>query len=793
LKLSLNWLKDYVDLSGIDIKELWYRFTMSTAEVEEVEFVGRDVQDVVVARVLSVVPHPESKKLKIAQVDSGDGILQIVCGAPNVAEGILVPLAKIGGSVKNMPKLGKVKLVGVESFGMLCSAKELGISDDHSGLLVLEGDYAPGTDIKSILDIDDVIIEIDNKSLTNRPDLWGHYGIAREIAAIYGRELKPMQLDGLEEAKAKPELDITVEDAEKCLRYSGLKIDGVKKLQTAMNMKVRLFYCGMRPISPLVDLTNYLMLEMGQPMHAFDSRQVEDGIVVKATKEPTVFRTLDGTERKLPEEVLLICNKQKPVAIAGIMGGENSEVLEDTTSILLESANFEGSSTRKSSTKIGLRTEASARYEKMLDPNMTVTAIKRFVKLLKDIQPDVQLSSALTDVYCKKLEPIDITITKPYIDRYIGNTLTKEKMVEILRSLEFKVEVEGDTFKIKVPTFRATKDITMKVDIIEEITRIFGYDNIQPQTLEVALKPLEYNEERLLDHKVKELLSERFGASEVNSYIWYDNSFNGRMGIETHGQVKVLNPQAQDADTLRDSMVPGMLAFAERNEKSYEDFSLFEIGSVFKAASTKEKCEQHKNICILAASKIKSEDELFYDLKGIITFIAKTLKNSALDFSACTCTHNWVHPMKSVDVFADGKPMGYISVVHPMIKKNIGKKLNAAVLEVNREVLQAINAGGIKYKEPSKFPEVVLDYSFLVDNAITFDKVMADIAGFKSELLNSFSFVTLYNGKGLPEGKKSMTFRFVIGSAEKTLSSDDINAFANSLIDYMNSAGHTLR
>ncbi|WP_027629184.1 phenylalanine--tRNA ligase subunit beta [Ruminiclostridium cellobioparum] len=793
MKLSLNWLKDYVDLSGIDIKELWYRFTMSTAEVEEVEFVGQDIQNVVVAKVLSVVPHPESKKLKITQVDSGDGILQIVCGAPNVTEGILVPLAKMGGSVKNMPKLGKVKLVGVESFGMLCSAKELGISDDHGGLLVLEGDYAPGTDIKSIIDIDDVIIEIDNKSLTNRPDLWGHYGIAREIAAIYGRELKPMQLDDLKSAEDKPKLDISVEDTEKCFRYSGLKIDGVKKLETSMNMKVRLFYCGMRPISPLVDLTNYLMLEMGQPMHAFDSRQVESGIIVRATKEPTLFKTLDGTERKLPEDVLLICNREKPVAIAGIMGGENSEVLEVTTSILLESANFEGSSTRKSSTKIGLRTEASARYEKMLDPNMTVTAIQRFVKLLKDMQPDIQFASALTDVYCSKLEPIDITITKPYIDKYIGNTLTKERMVDILRALEFKVDVEGDTFNIKVPTFRATKDITMKVDIIEEITRIFGYDNIQPQTLDIALKPLQYNEERLTDHKIKELLSERFGASEVNSYIWYDNTFNSRMGIETDGQVKVLNPQAQDANTLRDSMVPGMLAFAEKNEKSYEDFLLFEIGSVFRAASPKDKCEQHKNLCILAASKVKSEDELFYDLKGIITFIAKALKNANLDFSVCTGGLNWVHPMKSVDISTNGTPMGYISVVHPMIKKNIAKKLNIAVLEINRDVLQAIDTGVIKYKEPSRFPEVVLDYSFLVDNGVTFDRVNEDIGSFKSDLLNGFSFVTIYTGKGLPEGKKSMTFRFVIGSAEKTLSSDDINAFAGSLIDYMNSVGYALR
>jgi len=793
LKISLNWLKEYVDLDGIDIKELWYRFTMSTAEVEGVEFVGQDIQNVVVAKVLSVVPHPESKKLKIVQVDSGDGVLQIVCGAPNVTEGILVPLAKIGGSVKNMPKLGKVKLVGVESFGMLCSAKELGISDDHSGLLILDGDYAPGTDIKSIIDIDDVIIEIDNKSLTNRPDLWGHYGIAREIAAIYGRELKPMKLEDLSASLDKPKLDITVEDTEKCIRYSGLKISGVKQLTTPINMKVRLFYCGMRPISPLVDLTNYLMLEMGQPMHAFDSRQVESGIVVRSTKEPTTFVTLDGIERKLPEDVLLICNKERPVAIAGIMGGENSEVLEDTTSILLESANFEGSSTRKSSTRIGLRTEASARYEKMLDPNMTVTAIQRFVKLLKDMQPDVEYASAITDVYSKKLEPIDITITKPYIDKYIGNTLSKEKMIEILKSLEFKVDVEGDTFKIKVPTFRATKDVTMKVDIIEEITRIYGYDNIEPKTLELPLKPLEYNEERLTDHKVKELLSERFGASEVNSYIWYDHNFNNRMGIETHGQVKVLNPQSQDTNTLRDSMVPGMLAFAEKNEKSYDDFSLFEIGSVFKAPSSTDKCEEHKNICILAASKIKSEDELFYDLKGIMSFIAKTIKNADLDFSPCTSQYNWVHPIKSVDISYNGNLMGYITVVHPMIKKNIAKKLNIAVLEINRDVLQAIDTRVIKYKEPSKFPEVKLDYSFLVDNGTTYDKVKTDIDEFKSELLNSYSFVTIYTGKGLPEGKKSMTFRFIIGSNEKTLSSDEINEFSNKLVEYMGSKGYSLR
>lgn len=791
MKLSLNWIKDFVDLEGIDIKELWYRFTMSTAEVEEVTFVGEDIKDVVVAKVLSVVPHPESKKLKICQVDSGEGVVQIVCGAPNVREGILVPLVKLGGRVGDM-KIKKAKLVGVESFGMLCSASELGISDDHSGLLEFDQDYPIGTDVKSIIDIDDVIIEIDNKSLTNRPDLWGHYGIAREIAAIYGRKLKPLPVDELAGAEKLSAVDVSVEDTDKCWRYSSIKLSGLHSLATPMQMKVRLFYCGMRSISPLVDLTNYLMLEVGQPMHAFDSRQVNE-IVVKSTKGPTPFKTLDGSERVLSEDILLICNKEKPVAIAGIMGGENSEVEEDTTSILLESATFEGASIRKSSTKIGLRTEASARYEKMLDPNITVLAIKRFVKLLKAMQSDISFASSLTDVYCKKLEEIDITITKPYIDKYIGNDLPKERMLEILKSLEFKVDAQGDTFNIKVPTFRATKDITMKVDIIEEITRIYGYDNIQPKTLDVALKPLQYNEDRILDHKIKEILSEKFGGSEVNSYIWYDNTFNSRNGIESESNVKVLNPQAQDANTLRSSIVPGMLAFAEKNEKVFEDFMLFEIGSVFNAPSAEEKCEQHKNICILLGSKLENEDELFYKLKGIASFIGLNLKNAVLEYNPCQLKANWIHPLKSVDITYGDNSIGYISVVHPKIKQSIAKKLNIAVLEINREMLQAIEAPAIKYKEPSKFPEVTLDYSFLVDNNTGYDEILKNIKAYKSGILLNSSFVTLYTGKGLPEGKKSMTFRFIIGSKEKTLSSEDINLFSNGIIDYMGSLGYSLR
>lgn len=795
MKISLNWIKDFVDLSGISVKDIWYRFTMSAAEVDDVVETGKDIRDVVVGKVISVKPHPSSQKLKICMVDAGEGIIQCVCGAPNVREGILVPFAKEGGSIKKVSEVKKAMVAGVESCGILCSASETGISDNHEGLLILEGGYKPGTDIKSILPIDDVIIEIDNKSLTNRPDLWGHYGIAREMAAIFKKQLKPLAIAENLENKALPELNIKIEDPCKCYRYSSLMIDNIKTRVSPLNMQVRLYYCGMRPISLIVDLTNYLMLETGQPMHAFDKRQI-DGIVVRSTDKPMKFKTLDSIERNIPEDVLMICNLDKPVAIAGIMGGENSEVSVDTTGIILESANFEGASLRKNSTRLGLRTEASARFEKMLDPNLTTVSIKRFVKLLKDIQQDIIVSSNLTDAYPKPLKPITITIGKPYIDKYIGNPTSPEEIVNILESLEFGVKKDGDTFTIDVPSFRSTKDITIKADIIEEISRVYGYDNIVPKTIEVALQPLDYNETRLAEHRIRELLSDKFAFNEVNSYIWYNSTFNSSIGIEQRGNVKLMNPHAKDMDTLRDSMVPIMLEFAEVNRKAFDEFYIYEIGGVFNAAGTKSKCEEHKNLCALAGSKIKDEDSLFYSMKGITTALLRSLKKIEPEYAAAKAvagTLPWVHPVKSVEVTYDGRCLGYISVIHPSIKQKLDRKLSLAFVELNLAEVHAIAEKQIKFAEPSRYPEVVLDYSFLVDKALWFDSVKADIANYACSILTGFEFVDIYTGKGLPEGKKSMTFRFTIGSREKTLSSEDINEFSSGLLKYMEGKGYALR
>ena len=377
--LSMNWISDFVDLSGLDKLDLIHRFSLSTAEVEnEIFFKGSDISGVVVAEIKSVENHPESEKLHLLKVDAGDGNLtDVVCGAPNVRAGMKTAFAKVGAKIGDIT-IAPRPLAGYMSNGMCCSEKEIGISDDHSGIMEITDDIPNGTDLKSVYQIDDIVFEVDNKSLTNRPDLWGHYGIAREFAALAGRPLKELETADLKQYDSLPGVDMKIED-KLCLRYSCLQVENIHTTVSPVNMRIRLYYCGMRAINFLADLTNYLMLEMGQPMHAFDSRKVEK-IRIKRFDKPFVFRTLDGVDRNIDENTLMICNGDTPVAIAGIMGGLDSEIVEDTTTLTLESATFDAASVRKSTVRLAHRTDASMRYEKSLDPEMTVPAIARFVR-----------------------------------------------------------------------------------------------------------------------------------------------------------------------------------------------------------------------------------------------------------------------------------------------------------------------------------------------------------------------------------------------------------------------------
>ncbi len=507
--LSMNWISDFVDFTGLDKLELIHKFSLSTAEVEnEILFKGSDLSGVVVAEIKSVENHPDSKKLHLLKVDTGENELtDVVCGAPNVRVGMKTAFAKVGAKIGEI-EIAPRPLAGHMSYGMCCSEAELGISDDNSGIMDITDDVPNGADLKDIYEIDDIVFEVDNKSLTNRPDLWGHYGIAREFAALAGRELKPLGVEDLKAYDGLKKVDLKIEDP-LCYRYSCLQVENITKSVSPVNMRIRLFYCGMRGINLLADLTNYLMLEMGQPMHAFDSRKVEK-IRIKRFDKPFTFKTLDEVERNIDENTLMICNGDQPVAIAGIMGGLDSEIVDDTTTLTLESATFDAASIRKSTVRLAHRTDASMRYEKSLDPELTVPAIARFLYLLKQYDGGVQVVSALTDEYAYKYDTVELSFDKAFVDRYTGIEIDNDTILKTLTSLGFKAELDGDNFDVVVPSWRATKDVTIKADIIEEITRIYGYDNFDVNTTRSPLYPVRMDVVKENEDKIKDILVKRY-------------------------------------------------------------------------------------------------------------------------------------------------------------------------------------------------------------------------------------------------------------------------------------------
>ena len=783
--ISINWIKDFVDLSGLDIDELIHKFSLSTAEVEnEIFYKGSDVSGVVVAEIKSVENHPESKKLHLLKVDAGDGKLtDVVCGAPNVKVGMKTAFAKVGarlGEIEITPR----ELAGYTSCGMCCSEKEIGISDDHSGIMELDDSLVNGTDIKDVMEIDDIVFEVDNKSLTNRPDLWGHYGIAREFAALAGRPLKPLDTVDLTEYKDLPKVDMKIEDP-LCYRYSCLQFENITRKISPANMRIRLFYCGMRAINFLADLTNYLMLEMGQPMHAFDSRKVEK-IRIKRFEAPFEFQTLDGVERHIDENTLMICNDNTPVAIAGIMGGLDSEIVEDTTSLTLESATFDAVSIRKSSARLSHRTDASMRYEKSLDPEMTVTAVARFVKLLSDFDGGVKVTSSLTDEYAKKFDKVTLSFDKRFVDRYTGIEIDNETIVKTLTALGFKVTLDGDDFTVDVPSWRATKDVTLKADIIEEITRIYGYDNFDVHTAAAPLYPVRPFAEKSIEDKIKDILVKEFSLHEVHSYIWEYSDDYKKLGIVTEPNVKLLNATNPNIETIRKSMIPTQLCQIKTNSSYAPSFGIFEIGRTVDGIDENNLCREHKKLAITLFSKTETTETLYFKLIRMISVAVDDIKHKSLSFTAKETGLNYIHPKNFNAIVCDGKEIGEIGVVHPEVLKNIDKKANVVFLEVDMKDLVETENAGIKYAEASKYPSIEVDVTFVAD---TFRPIKEAIALINSELVKKTSVVDTYNDAN----GKSITIRIVFSHPERTLVKDEVMAIVNELIAKLESKGIKLK
>ena len=785
--ISMNWIREFVDLSGLDIMDLIRQFSLSTAEVEnEIFHKGSDLSGVVVAEIKSVAEHPESKKLHLLKVDIGESeLVDVVCGAPNVREGMKTAFAKVGarlGEITIAPR----PLAGYMSCGMCCSEKEIGISDDNSGIMDLDPAYANGTDLKDIFAIDDIVFEVDNKSLTNRPDLWGHYGIAREFAALSGRPLKALPVADLEAYASLPALDIEIENDD-CLRYSGLKFDNVSLSVSPVNMRIRLFYCGMRAINFLADMTNYLMLEMGQPMHAFDSRKVES-IRVRKFDAPFAFTTLDGVERKCDENTLMICNGETPVAIAGIMGGLDSEIVEDTTSLTLESACFDPVSVRKSAARLAHRTDASQRYEKTLDPEMTVTAIARFVKILSELDPGAKVTSCLTDRYNRSYECKTLEIDKNFVDRYtgIGEAITCDHIEKTLTALGFAVERDGERFRVTVPSWRATKDVTLKADLIEEITRIYGYDNFAPITAKSPLYPVKMEITKSVEENVKDMLVKRFSLHEVHSYVWaYSDEFK-RLGMEVEDNVRLLNATNPNLSVLRTSIVPTELCQVKTNVGYAPEFGLFEIGRVVKGLREDGMCNEKKMLCITLYSKTAELRELYFRLRDMLAVLADELKHKPLVFAPMAAEHSWQHPKNLNSVSCDGVVLGEMGVVHPTVGKSIDKKANIVYAELDIEAFAKLASAGIRYEEASRFPGMEIDLNVSSD---TFAPIKESIDAAACPYIKGVRVVDIYRGD---EGC-AINVRISFSCADRTLTREEVQTVVDGIVADLTAKGMPLK
>ncbi len=772
--LSMNWISDFVDLSGLDKLDLIAKFSLSTAEVEnDIYQKGSDLSGIVVAEIKSVEDHPESKKLHLLKVDIGESeLVDVVCGAPNVRVGMKTAFAKLGAQIGEITITPR-KLAGYTSNGMCCSEKELGLSDNNDGIMDIKEDVANGTDLKSIYEIDDIIFEVDNKSLTNRPDLWGHYGIAREFAAIAGRELKPLPVADLTAYANLPKVDLKIEDP-LCQRYSCLQFSNISKHVSPMNMRIRLYYCGMRGLNFLADLTNYLMLEMGQPMHAFDSRKVEK-IRIKRFDKPFKFQTLDGIERDIDEDTLMICNGDTPVAIAGIMGGLDSEIVESTSTLTLESATFDATSIRKSTVRLAHRTDASMRYEKCLDPEMTTVAIARFVKLLTEIDPEATVVSSLTDEYPYHYDTVSLSFTKAFVDKYTGIDIDCSTIETTLKALGFDVNVQGDTFNVTVPSWRATKDVTMKADIIEEITRIYGYDNFDINTAAVPLYPVRAAQEKSDEDRIKDILVKRYSMHELHSYVWAYYDEYKALGIEVEDNINLVSSVNPNIKTIRKSIVPTQLCQVKYNTGYSTDFKVFEIGRVVEGLKEDGLCNERKKLCITLYSKTKEMEALYFELRDILAVVCDDLKHESLSFQAKEATHSYQHPKNLNAIICGEKELGEMGIVNATVSKKIDKKANICYAEIDVTDFADIKNKSISYQEASKFPEIEIDLSFVSE---TYQPIATAITNANCPLIKNVKVVDTYTD----ETGKSITLRILFSHPERTLTKEEVLQVVNGIV-----------
>lgn len=788
MKILLSWLRNYIDLEGISSEEISHKLTMAGLEVEDVYSEAEIYKGFVVGKVNSKQKHPNADKLSLCTVSTGENEYKVICGAPNVEANQKIVFAPIGTIIpKGQLKIEKVKIRGIESYGMICSEAELEISDKNEGIMVLPDDFKVGAKITEALKLNDVIFEI---GITpNRPDALSHIGVARELAALLGKSLKLPQIK-LKESKSSVNefASIVIQDEINCPRYSSLVIRNVEIKESPEWLKNCLSKIGLRPINNVVDITNYIMYETGQPLHAFDlDLLASKKIIVKSTKTESTFTTLDSKQRNLPIGTLMICDGEKPVAIAGVMGGENSEINSDTKNLLIESAYFNPASIRRTSRSTGLSTDASYRFERGTDPNNTLYAAQRTAQLISEIC-DGEIAKGNIDIYPKKILPQKIILRYSTVERILGYRIEKQKIKNILIALGITAEEQNQyELKTTVPSFRP--DIEREIDLIEEIARIHGYDNI-PTISKIAVTL----QKRIDESEFADQL--RNAANSLGFYEMINNPLvNKKLASYFENPIQILNPQNLDMEFLRNSLLPGALSVVSRNINSGEkDLCLFEIGNIFYKNSTSEIesfsdfTESQKLIFILtgrANSKEWHSNERFFDffdLKGVInSFLIKISLDNFLNDSYYHSGNNLYEFLLTKSLM--NKVLAEGGKVKKEVLDDFGIEQDVFAFEFDVQSLQRIEKVGKKFIEPSKFPKVVRDFAFIFDRKIIVKDIITHIKHEGSNLLKDVKIFDIYEDEAIGNDKKSLAFSLEFGSDERTLTESEVEKDFTALIN----------
>ena len=781
MKFSYQWLSELVPGLDTEPAELQRLITMKTAECEGIESAGAHFARVVAARVVSV-SLIDGTRNKAVVIDTGNGRqATVVCAAGNVRPGMLAPWVPPGTALGEK-NIGAAVIDGVESEGMLASAAELGINRDHSGIAELEGLQA-GEKLPQLAP--DWIIDIDNKSLTHRPDLWGHYGMAREVAAITGGRLRdPVQVSAL--PSGAPAIQVQIADHALCPRYSALVFENVRVGPSPLWLQARLERIGLNAISNIVDVTNLILAELPQPMHAFDADKLAGGIIyVRRALAGEKLLALNGETYSLVPDDLVIADANGPVALAGVIGGAASAISETTTRIVLESANFQATSVRLTSARHKLRTDASMRFEKSLDAENTVRGLARAARVFAELYPGMRVTGGVTDNRASLPAPNPILLPLRFVCRKLGKSVTEEQVDHILESLGFGVAAtEPGLFTVTVPTWRATKDISLKDDLVEEIGRMTGYGEITPAPPLVPCVAPPSNPLRLYLRQVRFQLAAQ-GFTEVYNYSFVNEFALKRFHFDIATHIAVRNPIAAELTHLRRSLLPGVFQNIVSNVRHYSEFRIFEIGNEIHPAAAGLPRELLKAVAALYSAHADERD--FFELKRVLECLfpaARLFETEALPYE---------HPTRTARIEWLGTDLGRIFELHPSLLQEQGMPGRAMLFDVNLQLAQELSAARVFRCTPlRRYPTSGFDLSVVADLAIPVQDLEDRITSLAGSALAGIEFIRQYDGPPL-QGRKSVSYHLEVGAADHTLTADEVSVIRNRIINGMRDAGFEIR